>query len=277
MTPIAETRARQILDSRGYPTVEVEVRLASGRTGRAAVPAGSSTGRLEATELRDGDERWSAMGVSTAVGAVRGEIAGTLRGRDPHDQAAVDHALIELDGTREKSRLGANAMLAASLAVSRAAAAESGVPLWRHLAGERAVQLPVPLLDLLNGGVHADNRLDFEEFMIVPAGAESFSEALRIGVEIFHELRYTLLARGRGALIGGDGGFAPDLDSNENALEALVTAIRAAGYEPAWDVWIGIDAAASQLREDGAYSLAHEGRRLSSQDLAGYFDELTDR
>ena len=208
------------------------------------------------------------MGVGVAVEAVRGEIAATLRGRDPHDQAGVDRALLALDGTREKSRLGANAMLATSLAVARAAAADAGAPLWRYLAGERPVQLPVPLLDVLNGGVHAANRLDFEEFMIIPAGAETFSDALRIGVEVFHELRYTLLARGRSVLMGADGGFAPDLESNESALETLVAAIRGAGYEPGWDVWIGVDAAASQLRQDGGYELAHEGRQLSGGELA---------
>jgi enolase len=277
VSAIAHMHARQILDSRGYPTVEVEVALDSGHHGRAAVPAGSSTGRLEAAELRDGGERWSAMGVGAAVEAVRGEIAATLRGRDPHDQSVIDRTLIALDGTHEKSRLGANAMLATSLAVARAAAADAGAPLWRYLAGERPVTLPVPLLDVLNGGVHAANRLDFEEFMIIPAGAETFSDALRIGVEVFHELRYTLLARGRGVLMGADGGFAPDLDSNESALETLVTAIKAAGYEPGWDVWIGIDAAATQLRQDGGYVLAHEGRRLSGNELAGYHDELTDR
>jgi enolase len=185
--------------------------------------------------------------------------------------------LIALDGTREKSRLGANAMLATSVAVARAAAADVGAPLWRYLAGERPIRLPVPLLDVLNGGVHAANRLDFEEFMIVPAGAETFSDALRIGVEVFHELRYTLVARGRSVLMGTDGGFAPDLESSESALETLVTAIRGAGYEPGWDVWLGIDAAATQLHQDGRYALAHEGRHLSSDELAGYYDELTDR
>lgn len=277
MSAVAHTHARQILDSRGYPTVEVEVTLDGGQVGRSAVPAGSSTGRLEATELRDGGEKWAAMGVGAAVQAVRGEIAAALRGRDPHDQAAVDGLLLALDGTRDKSRLGANAMLATSLAVAQAAAAESGLPLWRYLADERPSQLPVPLLDVLNGGVHAANRLDFEEFMIVPAGAETFSDALRIGVEVFHELRYTLLGRGRGVLMGADGGFAPDLESNESALETLVAAIRNAGYEPGWDVWIGVDAAASQLRHDGGYELAHEGRQLSAHELAGYYDELADR
>ena len=277
MSAIAHTHARQILDSRGSPTVEVEVTLESGGVGRAAVPAGSSTGRLEATELRDGGDSWAAMGVGAAVEAVREQIAVALRGHDPHDQAAVDRTLLALDGTPDKSRLGANAMLATSLAVARSAAAEAGIPLWRYLAGDRPVQLPVPLLDVLNGGVHATNRLDFEEFMIVPAGAETFSDALRIGVEVFHELRYILLGRGRGVLIGADGGFAPDLDSNESALETLVAAIKAAGYEPGWDVWIGVDAAASQLRHDGGYALAHEGRQLSASELAGYYDELTER
>jgi len=277
VSAIAQTHARQILDSAGYPTVEVEVTLDSAQAGRAAVPAGSSTGRFEAAELRDGGEKWSAMGVSAAVEAVRGEIAETLCGCDPHDQTGVDRALLALDGTRDKSRLGANAMLATSLAVARAAAADAGAPLWRYLAGDRPVQLPVPLLDVLNGGVHATNRLDFEEFMIVPAGVETFSDALRIGVEVFHELRYTLLARGRSALMGADGGFAPDLESNESALEILVAAIRGAGYEPGWEVWIGVDVAASQLRQDGGYALAHEGRQLSAHELAGYYDELADR
>ena len=277
MSAIAQTHARQILDSRGYPTVEVDVTLDDGYLGRAAVPAGSSTGRLEATELRDGGESWAAMGVAAAVEAVRGQIATELRGRDPHDQAAVDRMLVALDGTSDKSRLGANAMLATSLAVARAAAAEAEAPLWRYLAGERPIRLPVPLLDVLNGGVHATNRLDFEEFMIIPAGAGTFSDALRIGVEVFHELRYTLLGRGLGALIGADGGFAPDLESNESALEMLVAAIRAAGYEPGWDVWIGVDAAASQLRQDEGYALAHEGRQLSASELVAYYDELTER
>ena len=279
VSAITQTHARQILDSRGYPTVEVEVTLDTGHLGRAAVPAGSSVGRLEATELRDGGDRWVAMGVGAAVEAVRGQIAVALRGHDPHDQVAVDRVLLALDGTRDKSRLGGNAMLATSLAVARAAAAETGAPLWRYLAGERPIRLPVPLFDVPNGGVHATNRLDFEEFMIVPAGAESFSDALRIGVEVFHELRYTLLGRGRGrgVLIGAGGGFAPDLESNESALKALVAAIKAAGYEPGWDVWIGVDAAASQLRHDGGYALAHEGRRLSASELAGYYDELTER
>jgi enolase len=209
-------------------------------------------------------------------GGRAGEIEATLRGCDPHDQAAVDRALLALD-TPDKSRLGANAILATSLAVARVAAADAGAPLWRYLAGDRRVPLPVALLDVLNGGVHAANRLDFQEFMIVPAGAETFSDALRIGVEVFHELRYTLLARGRGALMGADGGFAPDLESNESALEMLVAAIRGAGYEPGWDVWIGVDAAASQLRQDGGYTLAHEGRQLSARELAGYYEELTDR
>jgi phosphopyruvate hydratase len=196
MSDIAATHAHQILDSRGHPTVEVEVTLRSGIVGRAAVPAGRSTGRPEAVALRDGGEKWSAVGVSAAVDAVKGEIGAALRGRDPHDQAALDRTLLALDGTREKSRLGANHMLATSLAAGLAAASEAGVPLWRHLGGAGAVQLPVPLLDVLNGGVRAANRLDFEEFMIVPAGAPSFSEALRIGTEVFHELRYSCLLAG---------------------------------------------------------------------------------
>lgn len=277
MSAIARTHARQILDSRGYPTVEVEVTLDTGVTGRAAAPGGSSTGHLEAVTLRDGGMQWCAMGVSAAVDAVHNEIAGMLQGRDSHDQPAIDRALVELDGTVDKSRLGANAILAASLSVARAAAEDARLPLWRYLAGERPVSLPVPLFDVLNGGLHATNRLDFEEFMLIPAHAESFSEALRIGVEIFHELRYTLLARGCSVLAGADGGFAPDLDSNDAALDLLVAAIAAADYEPGSDVWIGIDAAASQLRQDGDYLLAHQGRQLSAHDLVEYYAELVDR
>jgi len=277
MSAIARTHARQILDSRGYPTVEVEVTLDTGVTGRAAVPGGSSTGHLEAVALRDGGVQWCAMGVSTAVDAVHDEIAGILQGRDPNDQAAIDRVLIELDGTADKSRLGANAILAASLSVARAAAEDARLPLWRYLAGERPVSLPMPLFDVLNGGLHATNRLDFEEFILIPAHAESFSEALRIGVEIFHELRYTLLAHGCSALAGADGGFAPDLDFNDGALDLLVSAITSADYEPGGDVWIGIDAAASQLRQDGDHLLAHQGRQLSAQDLVDYYVELADR
>lgn len=238
------------------------------------MPSGGSPGRLEAAALRDGGNRWLARGVTTAVEAVAAEAAPALRGHDAHDQSGIDRALTALDGTSNKSRLGANTILATSMAIARAAARDVGMPLWRYLGGDGAVQLPVPLLDMINGGVHADNRLDFEEFMIVPAGADTFSEAIRMATEVFHEVRYILLASGRSAPLGRPGGFAPDLQSNAQALQTLVAAIEAAGYTPGWDVWVGIDAAASQLRLEGSYELAHEGRRLDSGELIVYYGEL---
>ncbi|HEX4115952.1 MAG TPA: phosphopyruvate hydratase [Solirubrobacteraceae bacterium] len=274
MSTIAALTGRQILDSQGYPTIEIEATLTSGVRARSSVPSGASPGRLEATAARDGGDRWSARGVTGAVGAVGGEVAGALRGRDSQDQSGIDRALVTLDGTSDKSRLGANTMLATSLAIARASARDLGLPLWRYLGGEGAVRLPVPLLDVINGGVHAANRLDFEEFMLIPAGASTFSEALRMATEVFHELRYVLLGSGHGAPLGAGGGFAPDLQSNAQALQMLMAAITAAGYEPGWDVWIGIDAAASQLRSDGGYELAHEGRRLSAKQLIAYYAEL---
>jgi enolase len=274
MSAIAALRGRQILDSQGYPTVEVEVTLRSGASGRSSVPSGISIGRLEASESRDGGDAWSARGVSGAVDLVASEVTGALRGRDAEDQSTIDATLIALDGTADKSRLGANTMLATSLAVARASAREVGVPLWRYLGGEGAVVLPVPLLDVINGGAHAVNRLDFEEFMLVPAGAGTFSEALRMATEVFHELRYILLGSGHGVALGSGGGFAPDLESNEEALQLLTRAIAAAGYEPGWDVWLGIDAAASQLRSSRDYQLAHEQRRLGADELIAYYEDL---
>jgi enolase len=277
MSQISALKARQILDSHGDPTIEVQATLSSGITERSSVPSGGSPGRLEATALRDGGNRWSARGVTAAVEAITAEIAPELCGHDAHDQSGIDRALTALDGTSDKSRLGANTMLATSMAIARAAARDVGMPLWRYLGGDGAVQLPVPLLDVLNGGLHAYNRLDFEEFMIVPAGADTFSEALRMATEVFHELRYVLLASGRGAALGGPGGFAPDLQSNAQALQTLMAAIEAAGYAPGWDVWVGIDAAASQLRLDGAYELAHEGRRLDCDELIAYYGQLAEQ
>jgi enolase 1/2/3 len=277
MSQIDRVHARQILDSRGNPTVEVEVALRSGAHGHAAVPSGASTGEFEATELRDGGERWNGKGVQRAVAGVDGEIAAAVRGLDASDQEGLDRALVELDGTPNKSRLGANAILGVSLAAAHAQAAEEGLPLWRYLGGEAARVLPVPMLNVLNGGAHADNRVDFQEFMIVPCGAESFSECLRVGAEVFHALKRTLHERGLATSVGDEGGFAPDLDSNEDALRMLLAGIEAAGYEPGADVAIALDPATSELYEDGAYVLAHEGRRLSAAELADYWSELAGR
>jgi enolase len=277
MSQIDRVHARQILDSRGNPTVEVEVGLRSGAHGHAAVPSGASTGEFEATELRDGGERWSGKGVQRAVAGVDGEIAAAVRGLDASDQEGLDRALIELDGTPNKSRLGANAILGVSLAAAHAQAAEEGLPLWRYLGGEAARVLPVPMLNVLNGGAHADNKVDFQEFMIVPCGAASFSECLRVGVEVFHALKRTLHARGLATAVGDEGGFAPDLDSNEDALRMLLAGIEAAGYEPGTDVAIALDPATSELHRDGAYVLEHEGRTLSAAELADYWSELAGR
>ena len=277
MSKIASIHARQILDSRGNPTVEAEVTLDSGEFGRAAVPSGASTGEFEATELRDGGEAYGGKAVTRAVAAVNEEIAGRLAGMDALDQRALDEAMIELDGTPNKSRLGANAILGVSLAAAHAAAASAGQPLWLYLAGEEATTLPVPMMNVLNGGAHADNRVDFQEFMIVPCGASSFSEALRTGTEVFHGLKSALSARGLGTAGGDEGGFAPDLGSNEEALEMLMEGIAAAGYEPDGDVAIALDPATSEIFEDGTYVLEHEGRRLSAAEMADYWAEMADR
>jgi enolase len=277
MSQIEHVHARQILDSRGNPTVEAELSLRSGAYGRAAVPSGASTGEFEATELRDGGEAWGGKGVSQAVRNVEREIADAIRGSDALDQRGLDEALIALDGTPNKSRLGANAILAVSLAAAHAAAAEEGLPLWRYLGGEAARILPVPMMNVLNGGVHADNKVDFQEFMVVPCGASSYSESLRMGTEVFHALRKTLHDRGLATAVGDEGGFAPDLDSNEAALEALIEGIRAAGYEPDRDVAIAMDPATSELYADGAYVLDSEGRALSASELADYWADIVDR
>jgi enolase len=277
VSQIDRVHARQILDSRGNPTVEVEVGLRSGAHGHAAVPSGASTGEFEATELRDGGERWRGKGVQRAVAGCNGEIADAVKGLDACDQEALDRALIELDGTPGKSRLGANAILGVSLAAAHAQAAEEGLPLWRYLGGESARVLPVPMLNVLNGGAHADNSVDFQEFMIVPCGAESFSECLRMGVEVFHALKATLHERGLSTAGGDEGGFAPDLSSNEQALQVLITGIEAAGYEPGAEVAIALDPATSELYRDGAYALEHEGRTLSAAELADYWAELAAR
>ena len=277
MSALERVHARQIMDSRGNPTVEVDVTLASGASGRAAVPSGASTGDFEAVELRDGGEAFGGKGVSRAVANVNSEIAEAVIGREATDQEGLDRALIELDGTRNKSRLGANAILGVSLAAAKAAAAEAGTPLWSHLGGPSAQLLPVPLMNVLNGGAHADNRVDFQEFMVVPLGAGSFSDALRSGTEVFHALKRTLRERGMATAVGDEGGFAPDLDSNEAALELLMAGIEAAGYRPGEEVGIALDPAASELSENGRYVLRHEGRDLSSAELAGYWAEVSAR
>jgi enolase len=275
MSQIEKVHAREILDSRGNPTVEVELLLKSGAAGRAAVPSGASTGEFEATELRDGDKsRYLGKGVTKAVGNVNGEIAEAVHGHDALDQTGLDRTLIELDGTPNKSRLGANAILGVSLAAAHAAAAEEGLPLWRYLGGEAAHLLPVPMMNVLNGGAHADNKVDFQEFMVVPAGAPSFSECLRMGAEVFHALKGILHDRGLGTAVGDEGGFAPDLSSNEEALQMLMRGIEAAGYRPGEDILIALDPAASEIRSGDAYELEHEGRSLSAEEMADYWAEL---
>jgi enolase len=277
MSEIERVHARQILDSRGNPTVEVDVKLRSGASGRAAVPSGASTGEFEATELRDGGEAWQGKGVTRAVANVDGEIAAAVAGLDASDQAALDRALIELDGTPNKSRLGANAVLGVSLAAAHAQAADEGLELWRYLGGEAARLLPVPLMNVLNGGAHADNKVDFQEFMVVPSGAETFSECLRMGAEVFHALKRTLHERGLGTAVGDEGGFAPDLSSNEEALKMLIAGIEAAGYAPCEQVTIALDPATSEIYRDGAYVLEHEGRTLDAGELADYWADLAER
>jgi enolase len=269
--------ARCVFDSRGNPTVEVDVRLGSGTVGRSAVPSGASTGTREALELRDGGAAFAGKGVAKAIANVNGEIAEVLRGRDVSDQRALDEALIVLDGTDGKRRLGANAILGVSMAAARAAAVETGVPLWRHLGGEDACVLPVPTMNVLNGGVHADNPIDFQEFMVAPVGAHSFAEAMEMGTTVYHRLKATLKERGLSAGVGDEGGFAPALTSNEAPLELLVTAIEGAGYRPGDDVAICLDPAASEFFRNGRYELAGEGRSLSSNELVDYWAEVCGR
>jgi enolase len=277
MSQIEYVHARQILDSRGNPTVEVELSVRSGAWGRAAVPSGASTGEFEATELRDGGSEWMGKGVTRAVENVNGEIATAIRGQDASSQATLDRMLITLDGTPNKSRLGANAILAVSLAAAHAAAAEERLPLWRYLGGEAAHLLPVPMMNVVNGGVHADNRIDFQEFMLVPVGAPTFRDALRMGVEVFHRLKKTLADKGLSTAVGDEGGFAPHLQSNEEALGVLIEAIRATGYVPGDQVAIAMDPATSEFYRDGAYVLEHEGRTRQADAMADYWGELVDR
>ncbi|MCX5067987.1 phosphopyruvate hydratase [Micromonospora lupini] len=274
---IETVTARRILDSRGNPTVEVDVRLADGSLGRAAVPSGASTGAREAVELRDGDPaRWHGRGVDRAVANVNGEIAAALRGRVAADQAGLDAALIALDGTTTKSRLGANAILGVSLAVAKAAAAAHGQPLYRYLGGEDAHLLPLPMMNIVNGGAHADNPLDFQEFMIVPVGADTFAEAVRMGSEVFHTLRRDLLAAGHSTGVGDEGGFAPELRTAEEALDFVLRAIEGAGYRAGTDIGLVMDPASSEFFRDGVYDYAGEGVRRTPAEHADYLATLID-
>ncbi len=280
MSQIEKIHARQIIDSRGNPTVEAEVTLDSGAKGVAAVPSGASTGEFEAVELRDGGDAWGGKGVMRAVDAVNGEIAEALRGASAN-QTDVDETLISLDGTPNKQRLGANAILGVSLALAKASAISNDLPLYRHLSdlyggGEPKV-MPVPMMNVINGGVHADNSIDFQEFMVVPAGSGTFSECMRVGAEVFHSLKKTFSDRGLSTTVGDEGGFAPDLDSNEAALEALIAGIEAAGYEPGGDVFIAMDPATSEFFEGGSYVLEHEGRTLDAAEMTSYWAEMTSR
>ena len=277
MSAIDQLIARQILDSRGNPTVEVEVQLESGAHGRAAVPSGASTGSFEAVELRDGGPGYGGNGVLRAVDNVEGPIAEAVAGLDATDQRGLDLTLIDLDGTPDKSRLGANATLGVSLAVARAAAEDAGLPLFRYVGGSGAHVLPVPMMNVLNGGAHADNSVDFQELMVVPVGAASFTEALRWGAETYHALKAQLRDRGLSTALGDEGGFAPDLPSNEEAVVTLLRAIERAGRTPGDEVAIALDVAATELYRDGRYELAGEGRSLPAEELAGLLASLVDR
>lgn len=278
MSTIVAVWAREILDSRGNPTIEVEVVLESGATGRAAVPSGASTGVREALELRDGDkDRYGGKGVQVAVANVREEIAEALVGQDALRQVAIDNLLIELDGTENKERLGANAMLGVSMAVARAASNLLGIPLYQYLGGVNAKLLPVPLMNIINGGEHAPNNLDIQEFMIMPIGAETFAEALRMGAETFHALKGILAEDGLNTAVGDEGGFAPDLESHAQAFEYIIKAIEKAGYRPGADIALAIDAAASEFYKDGKYVLAGEGKVFTSDELTDFYADFVER
>ena len=277
MSQIVDIRGREILDSRGNPTVEADVTLASGARGRAAVPSGASTGSREAVELRDGDKaRFGGKGVRQAVSHVNGEIRSALLKQDGADQQALDRIMIELDGTPTKGRLGANAILAVSLAAARAMAQESGVPLYRYLGGDGPFDMPVPMMNVINGGAHADNNVDMQEFMIMPVGAPSLAEAVRYGAEVFHALRAVLKGRGMNTAVGDEGGFAPNLPSNEAALEAILAAIAEAGFKAGTDVAIALDPASSEYFHDGHYHLKSEGKQLTSEQMADYWAKWVD-
>ncbi|WP_193518248.1 phosphopyruvate hydratase [Nocardiopsis kunsanensis] len=274
MASIESVQAREILDSRGNPTVEVEVLLDDGTLESAGVPSGASTGQFEAVELRDGGDRYGGKGVAKAVAAVNDEIAGELSGYDSDEQRIIDRALIDLDGTPEKSRLGANAILGASLAVAKAAASETGLSLFRYMGGPNAHVLPVPMMNILNGGAHADSNVDIQEFMVAPIGAPTFAEALRWGTEVYHSLKKVLKSYGLGTGVGDEGGFAPNLDNNRAALDLIVEAIEKAGYTPGSDVALALDVAATELFSNGVYTF--EGRERSAEDMAAYYTELVE-
>jgi enolase len=276
MTQIKRVHGREVLDSRGNPTVEVEVTLDSGAFGRAIVPSGASTGEHEAVELRDGGKRYFGKGVQNAVKNVNTEIASSIIGLDAADQKALDHKLIALDGTENKSRLGANAMLGVSLAVARATADDRHAPLYQSIGGDKAVTLPVPMMNVMNGGVHADNNIDLQEFMIMPIGANSFSQALQWGVETYHTLKSLLKEKGLSTAVGDEGGFAPNLSSNESAIEFLVDAIAKAGFKPGKDISIALDPAMSELFRDSRYHLTGENKILTSDELASWWTRLVD-
>ena len=277
MATIQHVRGFEILDSRGNPTVAAEVVLADGARGFAAAPSGASTGSREALELRDGDpRRYLGKGVTRAVSHVNGELARALVGREAQDQSGLDQLMISLDGTPTKARLGANAILAVSLALAKAAAASAGQPLYRHLAAGRMARLPLPMMNIINGGAHADNNVDMQEFMVLPVGAPSFSEALRWGVEVFHSLKGLLKARGLSTAVGDEGGFAPDLQSNEQALEIIMAAIAAAGFRPGADIALGLDVASSEFYAAGTYNLASEGKRFSAEQFVDHLQGWVD-
>ena len=277
VSTIEVVSGRQVLDSRGNPTVEVDVLLDSGASGRAIVPSGASTGMFEAVELRDGGDAWGGKGVTTAVANVNGELAAAVQGMDAYDQRAVDRALCDADGTDDKGRLGANAILGLSLATARAAASDADAPLFRYVGGANAHVLPVPMLNVLNGGEHADNNVDLQEFMLMPVGATSFSEGLRWGVECYHVLKGVLSDRGLSTSVGDEGGFAPNLGSNEEAVQLLVEAVERAGLTPGEDMALALDAASTEFFSDGAYHLAGEGRTLAPDEMAAYLADLADR
>jgi enolase len=277
MTTIETVYGREVLDSRGNPTVEVEVTLETGVVGRAIVPSGASTGAHEAVELRDGEKRYNGKGVLQAIRHINGVIAEELEGMDALDQLMIDQALIQLDGTPNKGRLGANAILGVSMAVARAAANSLGVPLYNYLGGFNAKVLPVPMMNILNGGAHADNNIDIQEFMIMPVGANNIREAVRIGAEIFHSLKKVLNEQGLSTAVGDEGGFAPNLTSNEDALKTIVTAIERAGYKPGTEVKLALDVAATEIYKDGSYHFAGEGVTRTAEEMITYYEDLVDK
>ena len=277
MSEIIDVYAREVLDSRGNPTVEADVILESGAMGRAIAPSGASTGEREALELRDGEARYLGKGVRKAVANVIEVIGSAIAGMDAAEQAVIDRTMVEIDGTENKGKLGANAMLAVSLAVAKAAAEDAGLPLYQYLGGPNARELPVPMMNVLNGGAHADNNIDIQEFMIIPAGASSCSEAIRIGAEIFHNLKSVLKKKGYSTAVGDEGGFAPNLKSNEEAIQVILEAVEKAGYKPGHDVFLGLDAAASEFYENGVYELKGEGRKKSSEEMIAFYEDWVKR